>query len=64
MSDFLTGVISKDKSDPLPERECANSKCHNIFHPRSDGDDYCSERCDPLNTLGSRRSMIQENLDR
>ena len=40
-------------ADPelMPERNCANPKCGKLFNPRAEGDDYCSERCDPYNRI-------------
>jgi hypothetical protein len=44
-----------DNFKPLDAKECANPKCDRLFTPRAEGDDYCSERCDPLNKLGTKR---------
>ena len=58
--DVLRGLLPPDWSfeawitynldvKPLQEKNCANPKCGRLFQPRAEGDDYCNERCDPLN---------------
>jgi hypothetical protein len=57
--EVLAGLLPEDWSDKallswgafrnLPVTNCANPKCGRLFQPRAEGDDYCNERCDPLN---------------
>lgn len=55
--DVLKGLLFNDWPDEvflidgtsLPEQSCANPRCGRIFQPRAEGDDYCNEKCDPLN---------------
>lgn len=47
---FLAGLLGLPEDyEPMPQQNCANPKCGRPFRPRAEGDDYCSERCDPLN---------------
>ena len=48
----LDGLIDPAPKEVLPLARCANGKCGKPYRPRADGDDFCSERCDPLNKLG------------
>lgn len=46
---LLKGLIGVEGKELLPLKNCANPKCGRPFRPRAEGDDYCNERCDPLN---------------
>ena len=46
--------------EPMPERNCANPKCGRLYQPRAEGDDYCNERCDPLNKFKTAEGMSDD----
>lgn len=57
---LLKGLIGVEGRELLPITNCSNPKCGRPYRPRAEGDDYCNERCDPLNRLRGNENISND----